>query len=311
MISLVFPGQGSQKVGMGSDLCEKFDYSKKTLENANEILGYKISDLILNGPQEKLNQTTYTQPAIYLIGYLICEVLKKETNFFEKKFNFFAGHSLGEYTALTVANSFPLEQGLLLLKHRGEAMQTAVPIGEGGMLAVLGVETDELKNLINENSNKIKCYLANDNSKGQSILSGRNDELEKFSLVLKEKKIKNIKLPVSAPFHCELMRSATSKMQMVINNQSFSDPKYKVVSNVTAKEYTENNQIKKLLVQQIESPVRWRESIEYMVANGTTTFVEIGPGKVLSGLIKRINKDVKVLNIESVEDIQGIDKWLI
>ena len=308
MISLVFPGQGSQKVGMGSDLCEKFDYSKKTLENANEILGYKISDLILNGPQEKLNQTTYTQPAIYLIGYLICEVLKKETNFFEKKFNFFAGHSLGEYTALTVANSFPLEQGLLLLKHRGEAMQTAVPIGEGGMLAVLGVETDELKNLINENSNKIKCYLANDNSKGQSILSGRNDELEKFSLVLKEKKIKNIKLPVSAPFHCELMRSATSKMQMVINNQSFSDPKYKVVSNVTAKEYTENNQIKKLLVQQIESPVRWRESIEYMVANGTTTFVEIGPGKVLSGLIKRINKDVKVLNIESVEDIQGIDK---
>ena len=308
MISLVFPGQGSQKVGMGSDLCEKFDYSKKTLENANEILGYKISDLILNGPQEKLNQTTYTQPAIYLIGYLICEVLKKETNFFEKKFNFFAGHSLGEYTALTVANSFPLEQGLLLLKHRGEAMQTAVPIGEGGMLAVLGVETDELKNLINENSNKIKCYLANDNSKGQSILSGRNDELEKFSLVLKEKKIKNIKLPVSAPFHCELMRSATSKMQTVINNQSFSDPKYKVVSNVTAKEYTENNQIKKLLVQQIESPVRWRESIEYMVANGTTTFVEIGPGKVLSGLIKRINKDVKVLNIESVEDIQGIDK---
>ena len=308
MISLVFPGQGSQKVGMGSDLCEKFDYSKKTLENANEILGYKISDLILNGPQEKLNQTTYTQPAIYLIGYLICEVLKKETNFFEKKFNFFAGHSLGEYTALTVANSFPLEQGLLLLKHRGEAMQSAVPIGEGGMLAVLGVETGELKNLINENSNKIKCYLANDNSKGQSILSGRNEELEKFSLVLKEKKIKNIKLPVSAPFHCELMRSATSKMQMVINNQSISDPKYKVVSNVTAKEYTENNQIKKLLVQQIESPVRWRESIEYMVANGTTTFVEIGPGKVLSGLIKRINKDVKVLNIESVEDIQGIDK---
>ena len=308
MISLVFPGQGSQKVGMGSDLCEKFDYSKKTLENANEILGYKISDLILNGPQEKLNQTTYTQPAIYLIGYLICEVLKKETNFFEKKFNFFAGHSLGEYTALTVANSFPLEQGLLLLKHRGEAMQSAVPIGEGGMLAVLGVETGELKNLINENSNKIKCYLANDNSKGQSILSGRNEELEKFSLVLKEKKIKNIKLPVSAPFHCELMRSATSKMQTVINNQSFSDPKYKVVSNVTAKEYTENNQIKKLLVQQIESPVRWRESIEYMVANGTTTFVEIGPGKVLSGLIKRINKDVKVLNIESVEDIQAIDK---
>ena len=143
MISVVFPGQGSQKVGMGSDLYKNFSYLKDKFEQADEILGYKISELIFNGPQEKLNQTTYTQPAIYLIGNIICEVLKKETDFFDKKFNFFAGHSLGEYTALALSNSITFEQGLLLLKNRGESMQSAVPLGEGGMLAVLGIETNE------------------------------------------------------------------------------------------------------------------------------------------------------------------------
>ena len=193
MISVVFPGQGSQKVGMGNDFYEKYDYVKNIFKTADEILGYKISDIILNGPQEKLNQTIYTQPSIYLIGYVICEVLKKESNFFDNKFNFFAGHSLGEYTALTVAESFKLEQGLILLKNRSESMQSAVPLGQGGMLAVLGIETSEIKKIISENFNKIRCYLANDNSKGQLILSGENIELEKFSQILNNKKIKNIK----------------------------------------------------------------------------------------------------------------------
>jgi len=306
MISLVFPGQGSQKVGMGSDLYEKFDYVKDIFNNADEILDYKLSDLILNGPQEKLNQTTFTQPAIYLIGYAICEVLKKEKNFFQEKLNFFAGHSLGEYTALTVANSFTLNQGLLLLKNRGEAMQSAVPLGIGGMLAVLGVEAEELKKIINENLKNIKCYLANDNSNGQLIISGKNSELEKFSDILKQKKIKNIKLPVSAPFHCELMNAATLKMEKILTSQEIKEPQYKVISNVTAKEYKDNDEIKKLLIQQIESPVRWRESILHMIHQGSDTFIEIGPGKVLSGLIKRINSEVKVLNIDTVEDIQSI-----
>ncbi len=306
MISLVFPGQGSQKVGMGSDFYNKFEYTKVLFKKADDILGYKISDLILNGPSEKLNQTTYTQPAIYLIGYIICEILKKETDFFENKFNFFAGHSLGEYTALTISNSISLEQGLTLLKNRGEAMQSAVPLGEGGMLAVLGIETQEILKIMGQNSEKIKCFLANDNSKGQIILSGRNTELDKFSLILKEKKIKNIKLPVSAPFHCELMSSATAKMEKIIDLQKIENPRYKVISNVTASEYKDTTEIKKLLIKQIESPVRWRESIEYMISNGSNLFIEIGPGKVLSGLIKRINKDVKVLNIDAVEDIQEI-----
>ena len=308
MISVVFPGQGSQKLGMGSDLYNKFEYVKNIFKNADEILGYKISDLILNGPQEKLNQTTFTQPAIYLIGHVICEILKKETNFFQNKINFFAGHSLGEYTALTTANVMSLEQGLVLLKNRGESMQSAVPLGEGGMLAVLGIQTQEIKNLIEENFKFIRCFLANDNSNGQLILSGKNTELDKFALLLKEKKIKNIKLPVSAPFHCELMRSATIKMKKIINDQKLESPKYRVVSNVTAEEYENIDEIKQLLIKQIESPVRWRESVEYMISKGTSTFVEIGPGKVLSGLIKRINKEVKVLNIDTLEDIQDIDK---
>ena len=307
MISVVFPGQGSQKVGMGLDLYKKFDYVKAIFNDADNILGYKISEIILNGPQEKLSQTIFTQPSIYLIGHVICEVLKKETNFFENKFHYFTGHSLGEYTALTAANTISFEQGLILLKHRGEAMQSAVPLGEGGMLAVLGIETDEVKKIMSENSKTIKCYIANDNSKGQIILSGKNDELNKFSLLLKEKKIKNIKLPVSAPFHCELMNNATLKMKNIINQENFNDPIYKVVSNVTAEEYKNTDEIKKLLIQQIESPVRWRESIEYMISNGTSTFVEIGPGKVLSSLIKRINRGVKVLNIDTLEDIQGIN----
>ena len=307
MISLVFPGQGSQKVGMGSDFYNKFEYTKVLFKKADDILGYKISDLILNGPSDKLNQTTYTQPAIYLIGCIICEVLKKETSFFENKFSFFAGHSLGEYTALTAANSISLEQGLTLLKNRGEAMQSAVPLGEGSMLAVLGVEAQEIIKIMDENSENIKCFIANDNSKGQIILSGRNLELDKFSLMLKEKKIKNIKLPVSAPFHCELMRSATIKMEKIINTQKIENPIYKVISNVTASEYNDTSEIKKLLIKQIESPVRWRESIEYMISNGSNMFIEIGPGKVLSGLIKRINRDVKVLNIDAVEDIQDIE----
>ena len=306
MISVVFPGQGSQRVGMGSDLLNKFEEAKKIFKIADEIIGYKLSDIILNGPQEKLNQTTFTQPAIYLIGYVICEILKKETNFFKNKFNFFAGHSLGEYTALTIANTISLEQGLILLKNRGEAMQSAVPLGEGGMLAVLGAEINDVKKIINENFQYIKCFLANDNSKGQIILSGKNIDIDKFVVLLKEKKIKNIKLPVSAPFHCELMRPATIRMEKILIDQKLNNPEFKVVSNVTALEYKNTDEIKKLLVQQIESPVRWRESIEYMISKGTNTFIEIGPGKVLSGLIKRINKEVKVLNIDILEDIQDI-----
>jgi len=183
MISLVFPGQGSQKVGMGLEFYNKYELAKQIFRDADQILGYRISDIILNGPQDKLNETTFTQPAIYLIGHVICEILKNETSFFENKFSFFAGHSLGEYTALTASNSISFEQGLLLLKNRGESMQSAVPLGEGGMLAVLGQDPEEINKLIKSNFDNIKCFLANDNSIGQLILSGKNSELEKFEKI--------------------------------------------------------------------------------------------------------------------------------
>ena len=186
-------------------------------------------------------------------------------------------------------------------------MQSAVPLGEGGMLAVLGSEINEIQTLIDKNSDSFECYLANDNSKGQVILSGKKSNLEKFANLLKEKKIKNINLPVSAPFHCKLMRNATFKMENIIKQQKLNFPKIKVVSNVTATENNDTEEIKKLLIKQIESPERWRESIENMISQGTTVFIEIGPGKVLSGLIKRINKEVKVLNIDKLEDIEQID----
>tara|TARA_B100000676_G_C18059269_1_gene836616 strand:- start:1659 stop:2540 length:882 start_codon:yes stop_codon:yes gene_type:complete len=291
---------------MGLEFYNKYELAKQIFRDADQILGYRISDIILNGPQDKLNETTFTQPAIYLIGHVICEILKNETSFFENKFSFFAGHSLGEYTALTASNSISFEQGLLLLKNRGESMQSAVPLGEGGMLAVLGQDPEEINKLIKSNFDNIKCFLANDNSIGQLILSGKNSELEKFEKILKEKKIKNIKLPVSAPFHCELMGKATITMRKVLSNQEIKEPKYKIVSNVTATEYSNTSEIKELLIKQIESPVRWRESVQYMISKGTSNFIEIGPGKVLSGLIKRINKDVKVLNLDKVEDIQDI-----
>ena len=307
MFSVIFPGQGSQSVGMIKELYDNFPYVKDLFDQADDALGYSIGRIILEGPKEDLDLTENTQPAIFLTSYSIFEMIKKESNINLLNAKYFAGHSLGEYTALTSANSINLEQGLLLLKNRGESMQSAVPLGEGGMLAVLGVETNEIKAMIDQNFEKIKCFIANDNSKGQLILSGTNTELEKFASMLKEKNIKNIKLPVSAPFHCELMRRATLKMEKIINEQKLNEPIYKVVSNVTASEYKNTDEIKQLLIKQIESPVRWRESVEYMISNGTNTFVEIGPGKVLSGLIKRINKEVKVLNIDKLEDIQGIN----
>ena len=186
-------------------------------------------------------------------------------------------------------------------------MQTAVPKGTGGMVAILGVEINEINNLLEENKNNYKCYIANDNSNGQIVLSGLNSDIEKFIETLKEKKIKNIKLPVSAPFHCKLMEKATSIMRDKINNTSFEKPKNVIISNVTGSGTQEIKEIKDLLIKQIESPVRWRESVIYMIKNGITNFIEIGPGKVLSGLVKRIDKTVKVNSINKLEDLKDIE----
>ena len=306
MFSVIFPGQGSQSVGMVKELHENFAYVKDLFKQADDVLDYEMSKIILEGPTELLNLTENTQPAIFLASYSIFEMIKKESNINLEEAKYFAGHSLGEYSALATSGSLDYKNAIKLLNERGRAMQTAVPKGTGGMLAVLGVDIKEINYLLEENQNSYKCYIANDNSNGQIVLSGLNSDIEKFAETLKTKKIKNIKLPVSAPFHCKLMNRATYIMRDKINNSSFEKPKNVIISNVTGSETQEIDKIKDLLIKQIESPVRWRESVIYMIKNGVTNFIEIGPGKVLSGLLKRIDKTIKVNSINKIEDLKDI-----
>ena len=307
MFSVIFPGQGSQIVGMGKEFYTKFDTVKKLFNDADEILGFSISNLILEGPKDKLDLTENTQPAIFLVGYSIFQFLKKEFNIDLNKANFFAGHSLGEYTALASANALSFSDTLRILKIRGNAMQSAVPKGEGGMIAVLGSEIEKIEKIIKENKDKYECFIANDNSNGQLVVSGNNNEIEKFILDLKSNSIKNIKLPVSAPFHCKLMKKATDIMGKEIEKLEFKDPKNILISNVTAKEITSSSLLKDLLIKQIESRVRWRESVILIINKGVSQFIEIGPGKILSGLIKRTDKNIKASAINHEEDIKLIN----
>ena len=307
MFSLVFPGQGSQTIGMGKDFFENYDLVKDLFKEADESLGTSLSKIILEGPKDELDLTVNTQPAIFLVSYSIFQVMKKEFNIDLDKAKYFAGHSLGEYSALCAANYLSFSDTIKLLKIRGDAMQNAVPKGEGGMLAVLGSKVEIIEDLLNENKNNFIAQIANDNSEGQIVLSGRNSDLEKLIHVLKSKKVKNIKLPVSAPFHCQLMKNATKIMRNEIQKLNFQESKNKLISNVTAKEILNNKELKTLLIDQIENRVRWRESVNHMINNGVNHFIEIGPGKVLTGLIKRIDKNVKINTINSESDIKDLN----
>jgi len=307
MFSVIFPGQGSQLVGMGKEFYNKYTIVKDLFKEADDTLGFPLSDLILNGPKEDLDLTENTQPAIFLISYSIFKIIKEEFNINLSKANFFAGHSLGEYSALASAGVLSFSDTLKILKIRGNAMQNSVPKGEGGMIAVLGSEIEIIENLINENKANYECYIANDNSVGQIVLSGNIKDLEKMMIDLKSANIKNIKLPVSAPFHCKLMNKASIVMNEEIAKLNFKESDNILISNVTGKEIINSNELKNLLVQQIESRVRWRESVLLMINKGIKQFIEIGPGKVLSGLIKRIDRNVKVNAINTEEDIKLIN----
>jgi len=307
MFSVIFPGQGSQLVGMGRDLHNKHSLIQDLFKEADDILGFSLSSLVLNGPKEELDLTENTQPAIFLLSYSIFKLIKEEFKINLSKAKFFAGHSLGEYSALTTAGSLSFSDTLKILKIRGSAMQSSVPKGIGGMVAVLGSEIEVIENIINENKAKYECYIANDNSVGQIVLSGKIDDLEKMMVDLKATNIKNIKLPVSAPFHCKLMNKATIIMNEEIAKLNFEKPESILISNVTGKEIDNPLELKNLLVKQIESRVRWRESVLLMIDKGVTQFIEIGPGKVLSGLIKRIDRNVKVSAINTEEDIKLIN----
>ena len=307
MFSVIFPGQGSQIVGMGKEFHAKFAIVRELFNEADDVLGFPISSLILTGPKDQLDLTENTQPAIFLVGYSIFQLIKKEFKIDLNKASFFAGHSLGEYTALASAEALSFSQSLKILKTRGNAMQSAVPIGEGAMVAVLGSDIEKIEKIIEENKDKYECFIANDNSNGQLVVSGNINEIDKFVLDLKSNSIKNIKLPVSGPFHCKLMKKATDIMSKEIEKLEFKNPKNTLISNVTGSEITSSSLLKDLLIKQIESRVRWRKSVMLMIKSGVKQFIEIGPGKVLSSLIKRIDKNVKVSAINNEEDIKLIN----
>ena len=308
MNALLFPGQGSQVVGMGSEFFENFEIVKKIFSSADEKLDYPLSKLILNGPETELQLTKNTQPAILTVSYSIYKVLKEEFDLNLESFKFFAGHSLGEYSALVCSESLDFLDAIYLLHERGKAMQDAVPVGQGTMIAVIGTNIKKIKELVKSlNLKKGICEIANDNADGQVIISGDVNSVEEFIKILKTNNIRCIPLKVSAPFHCSLMKPAAQIMNEKIQNVNFKVPNKEIFTNVNASPEKDPQVIKKLLVDQIFSTVRWRESIINMQNNGISNFIEIGPGKVLTGMVKRTIKNVNCFSINSIADIKNFN----
>tara|TARA_B000000557_G_C20787265_1_gene449263 strand:+ start:370 stop:1311 length:942 start_codon:yes stop_codon:yes gene_type:complete len=308
MSVLLFPGQGSQVIGMGSEFYTNFDIVKKIFKQADEKLGYPISKIILEGPEKDLQLTKNTQPAILTVSYSIFKVLKNELGFDNNKFKYFAGHSLGEYSALVSSDSLNFNDALYLLHERGKAMQEAVPVGKGSMIAVLGMKIDDIKNLLNlQKKENGVCEIANDNAEGQIIISGNKEKVDSFQILLKDKKIKTIPLKVSAPFHCSLMKPAAELMKGKINSIKFNKPSIQIVTNVTAEPEINSENIKSLLIEQISSTVKWRESIINMHKAGVKNFIEIGPGKALTGMVKRTVKNVNCFSVNSITDMKILE----
>ena len=306
MFSVIFPGQGSQFVEMGKEFYDKFDFIKNLFKEADDTINFPLSKLILEGSKEELDLTINTQPAIFLISYGIFVTVKNEFNINLNNAKYFAGHSLGEYSALSCAGYLNFTDTLKILRIRGEAMQNSVPKGQGGMVAVLGSTVEIIEKILKDNEQNFKVQIANDNSEGQVVLSGNNKDLDDLILSLKKSSIKSIKLPVSAPFHCSLMKNATKIMIDELNKLDFKDSSTKLISNVTAEEIKGKVELKTLLIKQIENRVRWRESIINMIKNETNHFIEIGPGKVLSGLIKRIDRNVELIQVNNIDDINNL-----
>tara|TARA_Y100000591_G_scaffold321646_1_gene336923 strand:- start:2 stop:928 length:927 start_codon:yes stop_codon:yes gene_type:complete len=307
MKAILFPGQGSQIVGMGSEFYNNFDTVKKIFKEADERLNFKISKIILDGPDSELKLTANTQPAILTVSYAIFTVLKNDFNLNLNETKFFAGHSLGEYSALTSAGALEFSDAIFLVYERGKSMQNAVPLGRGAMLAVLGLEIEVVKDYLRKIKNQGVCEIANDNAQGQIIVSGDIECINILEKNLKKDKKKSIPLNVSAPFHCSLMKPAAEEMKNKINSIKFKKPEFDIICNVTSQVENDPEKLKRLLIEQIYSSVRWRESLINMASNKINEFIEIGPGKVLSGMVKRTLKDIKSFNINSIDDIKKIN----
>ena len=308
--ALLFPGQGSQTVGMGKALFERFASARDVFEEVDAALGQKLSGIIFDGPQEILTLTENAQPAIMATSLAVLRVMQKEFGFdLAKEISYVAGHSLGEYSALCAAGTFTLADTARLLRLRGQSMQKAVPAGEGAMAALIGADFDGARSVAEEAAQGEVCTVANDNAPGQVVISGTKAAIERAIEIAKAKGIKRaIMLDVSAPFHCPLMQPAADAMQQALSEVNIATPMVPVVANITAKAEFDPKNIRQLLVMQVTGMVRWRESIHYLKAQGVTHAVEVGSGKVLSGMVKRIGPEIECSNIGTPEDFEAMQK---
>jgi [acyl-carrier-protein] S-malonyltransferase len=303
-IAFTFPGQGSQAVGMGKALAEAFPAAKAVFDEVDAALSQKLSQVMWEGPIEMLTLTENAQAALMAVSVAVVKVLEAEAGLdLSRDVKFVAGHSLGEYSALAAAGAFSITDAAKLLKIRGQAMQKAVPVGAGAMAALLGVELDAAKALAAEAAQGDVCDVANDNGGGQVVVSGSKAAVERAAEIAKGKSIRAMMLPVSAPFHCALMQPAADAMRDALSKVQVNKPVVPVVANVTASAVTDPKEIVDLLVRQVTGTVRWRECVQYLASNGVTKIVEAGSGKVLTGLLKRIAKEVSGQPVGTPDDV--------
>ncbi|MBB3425315.1 [acyl-carrier-protein] S-malonyltransferase [Rhizobium sp. BK312] len=303
-VAFTFPGQGSQAVGMGKDLADNFAEARAVFEEVDDALGEKLSDVIFNGPEDKLTLTANAQPALMAVSMAVIRVLQARGLDLESKVAYVAGHSLGEYSALCAAGTFSLADTARLLRIRGNAMQAAVPVGVGAMAAIIGLEHADVIAVCEEASALGACQIANDNGGGQIVISGEKAPVEKAAELATGKGAKRaILLPVSAPFHSALMAPAADAMREALAGVAKTDPVVPVIANVKAAPVTDADEIARLLVEQVTGQVRWRETVEWFAANNVTTLYEIGAGKVLTGLARRIDKSVNGIAVNNAADI--------
>ncbi|MBB4573814.1 ACP S-malonyltransferase [Rhizobium lentis] len=305
-IAFTFPGQGSQAVGMGKDLAENFAEARAVFEEVDEALGEKLSDVMFNGPEDTLTLTANAQPALMAVSIAVVRVLQAKGLDLKSKVAYVAGHSLGEYSALCAAGTFSLADTARLLRIRGNAMQAAVPVGVGAMAAIIGLEHADVVAVCEEAAATGACQIANDNGGGQIVISGEKAAVEKAAGLATDKGAKRaILLPVSAPFHSKLMAPAAEAMRAALATVAKSDPLVPLIANVRAAPVTGADEIANLLVEQVTGQVRWRETVEWFAGNGVTTLYELGSGKVLTGLARRIDKTVNGISIGGPADIDA------